>query len=208
MKRIYITYTNVNKLFYVVTFGKVIYKLEMEGMFRMEVLIEQRMCSSCIRSSSEYYEMKLHLRFKFFNDVQSTKKKVLRLMQDKFDTINKVEEIDNGFDIYFRYHTRMSDILSLFKREYIVSERRSRKLVGYDKLTSKNVYKYFQSLTLVGITCGDEIELKGIEYVVKAVNKDGKLVLLSEDGNTKKVVSYSVVEDYFKVLRHKRDERE
>ena len=179
----------------------------MESLFEVEVQVEQRMCSVCTRSSSEYYEMKLYLRFKFFNDVESMKKKVLELIENTFDTINRVEEEGNGFDIYFRDHTQMNSILSLFRREYIVSEKRSRKLIGYDRLTSKNIYKYFQSLTLIRIICGDKVESKGIKYIVKSVNKDGKLVLLSKDRNIKKVVSYSVVEDYFRVLRHSKDRK-
>ena len=179
----------------------------MESLFEVEVPLEQKMCNMCTRDSSEYYEMKLHLRFRFFNNTESIKKEVLELIENSFDTINKIEERDSGFDICFRDHAKMNDILSLFKREYVVYEKRSRKLIGYDKLTSKNIYKYFQSLTLVEVSCGDEVELKGIVYIVKSVNKDGKLVLLSKDGNTKKVVSYSVVEDYFRVLRHSKDRK-
>lgn len=172
----------------------------MKDTFRIEIEMDQMMCSTCKKSSSEYYEMILHLRFIGFEDEIKMKEKLFNILTKNFNSINKFEEVENGFNVYFRTHGEMNKIYKIFQKDYLVEEKRSNKLAGVDRLRSKKLYRYFQSIILYNIEKGDKALLKGEEYYIKAINKNNELVLLDVVTGAKKVVNYSIVKDYFKVL--------
>ena len=164
-------------------------------LFRIEVDIEQKMCGSCKKSSSEYYELLVQIRFKYFEDILDLKKTIIYIIEKNLTGINKLEEINNGFDIYFRNHNSMNKVFGLFNRHYLCVDKRSKKLVGKDISTNKDLYRYTQSVTLVNLKAKDEIIVKGVNYIIKAMNKND-LVLLEKVTGRKKVLSYSIVGDY------------
>lgn len=169
--------------------------------FRIELDMEQMMCSSCKKSSSEYFEMVLHLRYKYFNDNMKLKEESIKILENNFNSINKIEEIENGFDVYFKDHGQMGKINNLFNKKYNVCfEKRSSKIMGKDNLTSKDLFRHFQSLTIVNINRGDKVRIKGEDYYIKAINKGGKLILRRLDNGAKEVMSYSIIEEYFSII--------
>lgn len=170
---------------------------------RVEVDMEQKMCNGCKKSSSEYYEMELQLRFTHFEDIMEVKAISMSIL-DNFNTINKLDEINNGFNVYFRDHGQMNKVFTLFRRKFkVLIEKRSNKLMGLDKMTSKNLYRHFQSIEIINLNKRDLVEVKGEQYRIKAINKGGQLVLLDESNGSKKIVTYEIVKDYFKLIEKK-----
>lgn len=172
--------------------------MTMKDSFRVEIDMDQSMCSTCKKSSTEYYELKVQVRFNYYEDMLKIKKIVFEKITKRFNSINKFEEIDNGFDFYFRDHGTMNKLAFMFK-DYLTIEKRSNKLIGVDRLASKNKYRYFQSIVFVNLIKGDRVSIKGKDYIIRGVNKN-ELVLMNELKGTKKVVTYAVVKDYLKLL--------
>ena len=170
---------------------------------RVEFELDQKMCGNCKKSSSEYYEMELHLRYKFFEEKEINKiKEISFSIFEEFRTINKIEELENGFDVYFRDHGQMNKLLFLFNKKFkVLVEKRSNKLMGLDKMTSKNLYRHFQSIELINVDKGDLVEIKGNNYRIKAINKGGQLILLDDKTGAKKIFTYEIVKDYFKLVK-------
>ena len=112
--------------------------MEIVDELRVEMEMEQKMCSSCKKSSSEYYELLLQIRFIYFEDMMNIKDKALTRILDTFNTVNRLEERDNGFDIYFRSHGEMNKIHSLFVKDYLIDLFALclvyNKMHGYDNL--------------------------------------------------------------------------
>ena len=157
------------------------------------------MCSNCKKSSTEYFELKLQLRFKYYKNIDLIKKEVFSRLEKNFDSINRLEELDNGFDIYFRSYGEMNKISRLFNKYYLCDEKRSKKLIGRDNLVSKDKYRYFQSIILINLVKGNKVIIKGEEFVLKAINgKD--MVLIKEEDGSKKVISYTIVKNYFELI--------
>ncbi|MCA9495423.1 MAG: hypothetical protein KC589_00635 [Nanoarchaeota archaeon] len=171
----------------------------MKDSFRIEMELEQKMCSNCKKSSTEYFELKLQLRFKYYKNIDLIKKEVFSRLEKNFDSINRLEELDNGFDIYFRSYGEMNKISRLFNKYYLCDEKRSKKLIGRDNLVSKDKYRYFQSIILINLVKGNKVIIKGEEFVLKAINgKD--MVLIKEEDGSKKVISYTIVKNYFELI--------
>src|SRR5690606_1097296 len=106
----------------------------MESVFRVEFELPQEMCSNCKKSSSEYYELLTQIRFIYFEDINIIKEAVIKKLEQFHSYVNRFEEVENGFDVYVRNHSLMSKFSSLFQREYIFVEKRSKKLIGRDNL--------------------------------------------------------------------------
>ncbi len=163
--------------------------------------MEQKMCSICKKSSSEYYELLLQIRFKYFEDAEEIKKNIIKKLESEkiILEINKFEELKSGFDIYFKSHSMMNSIFSLFQKDYLCDEKRSKKLSGRDKLISKDIYRYTQSLTLINLKKNNIIRVKGIEYKIKSINNNKVLILLNAENGQKSQESYSIIKDYLQV---------
>jgi NMD protein affecting ribosome stability and mRNA decay len=174
----------------------------MKEEIRVEIEMEQKMCSFCKKSSSEYYEMLVHLRLKYFRDVDVVKKKMLSkfLNDEKIKKyINKIDEVPNGYNIYFSSYGIMNKISDLFIKNYLCDEKRSKKLVGRDNLKSKDKYRHFLSLSLVNIKKGDIIRIKGIEYELKALNNNKIMILINSENGSKNQESYGIIKDYLQL---------
>lgn len=163
----------------------------------------QTMCTSCRKTSPEYYEMKLQIRFRFFEekDIMKLKEDCMNILTNNFPTINKIDEVDDGFEVFFRDHRQMNKAAQLFGRKWLIVDKRSSKIMGQDKMTQKSLYRHTQQIVLVNIGIKDEVMIKGVEYWIKAINKGGQLVLREIKTGDKKVISYEMVQDYFKLLK-------
>ncbi len=127
--------------------------------------------------------------------VESIKKDVYENIVSSFKGINKMEELEDGFDFYFANCKTMSSLSSFFSKKYFCEIKRSAKLTGVDQLRSKKTYRYFLSIVLVNLHAGDFVLYKGEKYFVKAVMKGMELVLVDEKGK-KGVYRYSIIKDY------------
>lgn len=171
----------------------------MKDSIRLEINMEQRMCNDCKKSSTEYYELLSQVRVLYFEDMYEIKKKIFSLFES-FNSINKIEEVSNGFDIYFRYHGEMNKVYRMLLKGFLIDEIRSKKLVGKNQLKSVDIYRYYQSITLVNIEKNDKISLKGDEYYIRAINNNSELILLNCVSGAKKMITYSIVKDYIKLI--------
>ncbi|MDA3856131.1 MAG: NMD3-related protein [Candidatus Woesearchaeota archaeon] len=169
---------------------------------KLEFNMEQMMCSSCKKTSTEYYELKLQLRFMYFQDIDEVKEEALVLLNKTFDSINKVEELDGGYDIFFRSHSLINKVSSTFNNKYFIEEKRSKKIVGHNFLESKSVWRHTLLINIINLKTKDRIKIRGEIYWIKAFNKK-ELVLRNESDGSKYVVSYNMISDYFELLGDK-----
>ena len=161
----------------------------------VEYEMEQSMSEESKKNFPEYYELKLQIRFVYFDELYEIKKIVFDRITKNIRLINKLEELDNGFDIYIGVHSEMSKIPALFNKDFLIEEKRSKKLIGRDNLRSKNKYRYTQNITLINLKKGDIIAYKGVNKQIKAINKSG-LILIDQETKEKNVLTYSIVKDY------------
>lgn len=176
--------------------------MKIKDSYRVEVEMEQSTAPEFRKISTDYYEHKLQVRFRYFESIEELREEIHNKIIKEFgDYINKFEEVSTGLDYFFRNHGCMNDLSQLFRRNYLTLEKRSNKVVGLDQLTSKNKYRYFQSIILINLRKKDLVMYKGDEYQIKALNKND-LVLLDMKTGQKKVVTYSIVEDYIKKIEN------
>lgn len=169
----------------------------MEERYKVEMGISYRMCEKCKKSFSEYYELKTQIRFREFDNENEIKKQVLKVLEKLHGEINKIDEVDGGFDVFFRKHSAMNSVGKLFGF-CLFEEKRSKKLVGRDFLVSKDKYKYSQSIVLINIKVGDKIVLKGREYEVRSINRGKELVVFDLESFKKERYLYSKIKDYLR----------
>lgn len=171
----------------------------MKDQLRIEFPLEQKMCMSCKKNSPEYHELKLQMRFVFFNDLNIIKKETLKIIETNFKKINKFIELENGFDIFFPNKGDINKITRLFQRKYLCEEVKSKKIVGRDSLTMKDIWRHVLLINIINLSKGDKISIKGEDYYIKALNNND-LVLRGIIKGEKKVISYSIAKDYLKLL--------
>ena len=169
--------------------------------FRIEHNMEQVLCNTCKRINPEYYEMVLQLKFEFFDDIMKLKEECMKILMDNFDTINKIDEANDGYFVFFRDHGQMNKIETLFGRRWLILDKRSAKIMGQDKMTQKSLFRHTQNLTLVNLNTKDTVLIKGVEYWLKAINKGGTLILRRTDNGAKFQCTYKMIQDYFKIVK-------
>jgi NMD protein affecting ribosome stability and mRNA decay len=166
--------------------------------YRVEMEMEQKMSPDAKKTSPEYYELLIQVRLLHSKRQHEILSLIFKRLKEGLHSVNKLEELDNGFDIYCRNHSVMNLALSLF-RDFIIDEKRSKKLTGVDQLKSKKTYRYTQSISIIDLRKGDEVEIKGEKFTIKAVNKK-ELILTDEKTGRKEVLSYSIIKDYLRLL--------
>lgn len=164
--------------------------------FKINKKIEmlQQMCVSCKKNSEEYYELELTLRNKYFN--REDFNKIINKFLDKTDKINKIEEIEHGINIFFSDFSKINKVISYFKKSYFCDIKKSKKIVGRNFLESIDKYRYFLNITLINLKKEDIINYKGIKYKVRTVERN-KINLLNLEDNSKHLLSYTIIKDYF-----------
>lgn len=164
----------------------------------VEFNMPQHMCKICKRKSPEYHELQVQIRFKFFEGaeaVEAIKVETHKLIYSRFNEINKFVESEWGFDVYFRSKDVLNKVSSAFQKKYLCDEVRTKKIVGRDSLTMKDIWRHVLLVNIVNLHRGDKVNVKGIEYYIKALNKN-TLVLRECIRGDKKVLTYSVIKDY------------
>ena len=96
---------------------------------------------------------------------------------------------------------KMNKAAQLFGRRWLITDKRSSKIMGQDKMTQKSLFRHTQQIVLVNVGIKDEVMIKGNEYWIKAINKGGHLVLRGLKNGDKTVISYDMIQDYFKLLK-------
>ena len=172
--------------------------------FKVEFEMKQQMCNNCKKSNPEYYELKVQLRYTFFNNIEEIKTKTIKIIAKNFNTINKLEELENGFDVYFRNKHELNKISSLYNKNFLIEEKRTKKIMGRDSLTMKDIWRYVLLINFINLERGDKILLKGEEYNIKAINHHD-LVLRNCINGGKNVISYNLAKDYLKLIKKNKE---
>jgi hypothetical protein len=68
-------------------------------------------------------------------------------------------------------------------------------------MTQKSLFRHTQLLTLVNLNTKDTVQIKGVEYWIKAINKGGTLILRRTDNGAKFQSTYKMVKDYFYLVK-------
>jgi NMD protein affecting ribosome stability and mRNA decay len=168
---------------------------KIEEIFHISTSLEQQMCNSCKKISPEYHELKLQLRFSYFENIDEIKIESLNKIKKNINTINKIEELNNGFDIFIRNKKEINKIPSLFNKNYLIEEKRTKKIVGRNFLESKDIWRHVLLINIINLKRNDDVIIKGNEYIISSINKND-LVLKNKSNGNKKVISYKLIKDY------------
>ncbi len=171
----------------------------MKDKFKVKINIKQEMCFSCKKISPEYFQLKLQLRYLYFNDIENIKNETINLIEKNFNTINKLQELDNGFDIFFRNKNEINKLSTLFLKKYLIEEKRSKKIVGRNFLESKDIWRHIILINIINLKKGDLITIKGEKFNIKALNHNN-LVLINSFNGSKKVIAYKLAKNYLKLI--------
>ena len=178
----------------------------MKDNIHIEFEMEQKMCTSCRKSSNEYYELKVQIRFIYFEDNENIINEVKDLFYKNFDTFNKQEENENGLDFYFKYKGEKTKVSRLLNKRYLIEEKSSKTIVGRNFLESIDVWRHTLLVNIINLKVGDKILIKGEEFYIKAFNKKD-LVLRAVKNGSKKVISYLLIKEYLQVLEHSKGKK-
>jgi NMD protein affecting ribosome stability and mRNA decay len=174
----------------------------MKDKLRVELEMNQKMCSDCKKTSSEYYEFKLQLRFVFFNleKLNIIKEEIFDLINNNFNTINKFEDKEEkGFNFYFRNLSQINKTSNLLNKRYFCEEKRSKKIVGRNFLISKDIWRHTLLIKIINLNRRDQILVKGEKYIIENISKK-TLVLRNMEDNSKKVINYLIFKDYIEKI--------
>lgn len=122
-----------------------------------------------------------------------------KLVEKQFDGINKIDELDKGFDFFFASLGSMHKVSRYFNKYYYVDDKHSKKIVGKNFLESKDIWRHTLLINVINLDIGDRVRIKGIDYYIKAFNKKEMVLRNWEDGS-KEVVTYAKVRDYFELV--------
>jgi NMD protein affecting ribosome stability and mRNA decay len=171
----------------------------MKDILHIEIEMPQQMSGDAKKTSEEYHQLKIQFRFLYFADNDSIKEEVLELVKKEFPKINKFEELDNGFDLYFRYHRDSSKVYSYLAKRYFCIQELNKKVVGKDFLKGVDIYRYTQIIQIMDIRKGRKVFYAGNEYMIEEIHNKNLVMRNIEDG-TKQNLPYQAMADYFKVL--------
>lgn len=172
----------------------------------VEFNMPQHMCNNCKKKSPEYHELKVQIRFKFFEDLdelENVKVNVHKLIYSRLSNeINKFEESEWRFDIFFRSKDLLNKISSLFQKKYLCEEIRTKKVVGRDSLTMTDVFRYVLLINIINLERGDKIKFKGVDYYIKNLNNNDLILRNCIDGS-KLIITYGLYKDYIQLIKKK-----
>jgi NMD protein affecting ribosome stability and mRNA decay len=165
----------------------------------IEIEMPQKMSEYAKKTSEEYWNLEVQIRFKHFKEEVSEeyKNKVLDEMNHLAKYINKVKTNKIGFNVYFSNISVVNAISKLYKKKYFVEVKKAKKIMGKNNLTTKDLYRHFLLVNIIGIKRGDTIHIKGVEYFVKNVRKT--IIDLRDLKGNKYQFTYSKICDYLVV---------
>jgi len=175
-------------------------------LFKVEIDMEQKMCNFCIRSSEEFFEMKIQIRYssdintEYENSLKKDINKILIWYKDIINIINKKNNKNNKeIDIFFKKNVSYNKIYNFLSKNYLITFKKSNKLVGFDKEVSKKRYKNTFLFEIIDIKKNDKILFKGKEYRVKSIFKNN-ITLIDLATNNKTNITYSINKDIIKKI--------
>jgi len=116
------------------------FELSFERIIKIDVPLKKFTCDLCRKRINEYYEAKIQIRggtdkIKYFLDEFMWQIRRYNVF------ISKVEELDEGIDIYVSDSRISRRILEKLKRKYGFEIKYSSKLHSFDRQRSKRIYK-------------------------------------------------------------------
>ncbi len=158
----------------------------MRDTITVEIKLEQQMCDNCIRKDPQYFKDKIFLRGKNKEELEKIAKFIETLY---INEINKIKEVKEGIDFYLSTSVNLNKLLNKLYRDYLIVYKKDPKLVGFDKLRSKNKYKVTHLVEIEDIKKGDKVCYNGKKYIVKTFYKDSITLI---NNTSKKVLTYSL----------------
>ena len=161
----------------------------------IKIELKQKMSEEAKKIDDNSYILKLNLRFKYFDKINKVfKKKVLDEMNSLKPHINKIEELDEGYNVYFSSIKILENISKTYKKKYFVDEIRSKKIMGRDKQKSKDLYRHFLSITILNLKRKQKIRIKGEVFELRDFRK--KTLYLVDENGSRKSFLFSKIKDY------------
>jgi NMD protein affecting ribosome stability and mRNA decay len=171
----------------------------MKEKIHFEIELEQKMSNEFKNRDESYFKLELQIRFLYFNEnqIEDLKTQCLKLTEKFNSEINKIKENPNGINIYFRRNQIMTSVSKLFKNKYFCEEKKSKKIIGRDKLRSKDRFKYFLLINIINLNRNDIIEIKGENYKINSI-KNQELYVQNIKTTKKEIFTYKLIKDYLK----------
>ena len=142
--------------------------------------------------------LQIQIRFKYFENIEkSLMNNVIKLLSNFNKFLNKEEIVKNSLNLYYSNLSISKKIVKTFEEKYFCEIKHSKKIMGRNSLTSKDLYRHFVNINILNLKKGNELFIKNIKYKINSI--DGKKLYLRnlENGN-KKCFSYHLIKEYIR----------
>jgi nonsense-mediated mRNA decay protein 3 len=193
--------------------GKLIENPKLNYEQKVDIRINYELCKNCSNLKSGIYFLSiLQLRVKDENcfDIIADALSAIQnyvdslFIEDNRQYISKLEDQNNGVDLYLSTNELMNRIISILKSNYNFVLKRSKKLVGRDSQKGRNIYRLKSLIKFLPFKKSEWILLNEKRYFVENVTK--KMVILRDEHDLKIVKNYNYFFDEKLSLIRLRDE--
>lgn len=91
--------------------------------------------------------------------------------------VNKIDELDDGFDIYLGNLNDIHKIKRYLSRGYFAIYTHSKKIMGHNFLKSKDLYRHSMLIAIYNLKPNNIVQIKGEEYKIKSIDKQNLNVI-------------------------------
>lgn len=143
-------------------------------------------------------EQKHGLYFEAILQIRNSNKKlnaaIRELLRKEEARITKKTNVKGGYDLYLTDKKKARKIGENLKKKFAGVLKISRTLYGYDKQTSKKLYRMTVLFKALPFQKGETFEFKGHKYKLLSVRKD--VHVLNLDDNKKERLTFDELERY------------
>ena len=121
--------------------------------------------------------------------------KMRYVLRDVKLLINKIEDMEEGFDIYLANINDIHKLKRIIGDYFFVLFTYSKKIMGRNFLKSKDLYRHSLLVAVFNIKAGDEIRVKGEEFIIKSIQNQF-ITVINPISNNKKTLHFNTIKDY------------
>ena len=121
--------------------------------------------------------------------------KMRYILRDVKLLINKLEDVNEGFDIYLANINDIHKLKRIINDYFFVLYTHSKKIMGRNFLKSKDLYRHSLLVAVYNLKTGDNILVKGEEFTIKSIQNQF-LTVINSKNNTKKTLHFDTIKDY------------
>ncbi len=109
--------------------------------------------------------------------------------------INKVDEVEGGFDMYLGNLNDIHKIKRYLSRGYFAIYTHSKKIMGHNFLKTKDLYRHAMLIAIYNLKPNDVVKIKGEKYMIKSIDKQN-LNVVHTTNSDKTRFHFNLIKDY------------